>query len=140
MARMEIPPWHLGHVVRKLMEAQNLNVSSLAEKARVKTNTISNLLRGGEFKDGTLEKVATVLKTTALEIRQECDRSNAAHEPLPGGVALARRATDRDPEEVDAQQYARRILRLPNSASTAIFNMIRAFEEALGLLQRRNQF
>ena len=77
------------------------------------------------------------------DLHEELRRSNAWRTskvlPLPVGEPHHRRITDRDPEQVDADQYARRILRLANSAQTAIYNIIRAFEEVSGLLTGRRE-
>lgn len=133
-----MPPWHVGHVIQKLMgaTAKRMKRDELATKAGVQPMTITNLLRRGRPDQDTLEKVAKVFGCTADDIRHEADRSNQRSVPLP--IAdQRRRATDRDPVEVEAEQYARRLVRLSDSAQTAIFNTIRAFEAAFGFLNRR---
>lgn len=137
-----IPPWHVGHVVWKLMLAHQpdeMTRGELSEHAKVRPMTITHMLRTGRSEDDTVEKVAHVFGLTALELKQEAERANQQRTAI---LALAadqrRRATDRDPGEIEAEQYARRLVRLTNAAQTAIFNTIRAFEEAFGILNRRN--
>ena len=131
------PPWHIGHVVWKLMlahEAEEIQRGELAERADVRPMTITHMLRTGRSDDATVEKVARVFGCTALELKQEVERSNQHPISAPIGEQR-RRVTDRDPLDVDAEQYARRLVRLPHDVQGAIFMAIRAFE---GLLSRRN--
>src|SRR5215213_5259797 len=134
---MEMPPWHVGHVVHKLMVARTVKMTRdhLADEASVQPMTITNLLKYGRPDQSTLEKVAQVFGCTALDIRNEVERSNQSRSHVVSitPVDQRRRLADRDPAEIDAEQYARRIVRLANSAQTAIYNVIRAFEEAYGL-------
>lgn len=144
MTRMaDMPPWHVGHVLKKLMLARDPEMTrqELAARSGKRPMTITNLLKGGTYEDETLTAVCVVLDVTKAELYAEVDRSNAARSsnviPLPSGE-LRRRTSDRDPFEIEADQYARRLLRLSNSAQTALYNAIRAFEEAFGLLKSGN--
>lgn len=145
-AAMSIPPWQMGDVLRKIMLARTppLDGSTLAKLAQKRRSTISNLLRNGRYDLDTIEAVCRVLGVDQVAIQEEIRNSNAWRTgaqviPMPTTEgAPKRRASDREPDQIDADQYARRILRLPNSAQVAIYNAIRAFEEILGLFGRRN--
>jgi len=136
---MELPPWHVGHVVRKLMLAHvpEITRTELAAKSGKRPMTITHLLKTGRSDDETIEAVAQVFNLTALELRQEVERSNQRSQVVSLAAEQRRRASDREPNEVEAEQYLRRLMRLSNSAQTAIFNTIRAFEEAIGLFNNR---
>ena len=114
--------------------------TELAERSGKRPMTITHLLKGGKYDDDTIEAVCRVLNVTKAEVYAEVERSNG----LPSNVfplrptEQKRRATDREAQEIEAEQYARRLLRLANSAQTAVYNAIRAFEEAYGLLKNSN--
>lgn len=127
-----LPPWHVGHVVWKLMlahEPKEMQRGELAIRAKLRPMTVTHLLRTGRSEDDTIDAVAKVFGYTALELRQEADRANQRAEP--SGMPKLRRATDRSQDEVDAEQYARRMMRLSEAAQNAIFMTIRAFESLL---------
>jgi hypothetical protein len=135
---MEIPPWHVGHVVKKLMLAhtpKEMKRKELAKRAGIGSEmTITNMIRYGRSDDATIEKVAAVFGLTAHKLRDDAARAN--QEVLAvAPEEQRRRATDRPQAEVDAEQYARRLMRLTESAQNAIFFTIRAFE---ALLSRRD--
>jgi transcriptional regulator with XRE-family HTH domain len=135
-----MPPWHVGHVIKKLMLAaqpKEITRTELAERSGKRPMTITHLLKGGKYDDGTIEAVCRVLGVTKAELYAEVERSNARGSNVVSmhPAEQKRRLSDRDQHEIDADQYARRLLRLANSAQTAIYNAIRAFEEAYGLLK-----
>lgn len=143
IASVDMPPWHVGHVLAKLMLArrpEEMTNKELAQRAGKRPTTISHLLRGGKYDDDTLESVCKVLGVTKAEVYSEVERSNARGSNVVPmhPTEQKRRLSDRDQHEIDAEQYVRRLLRLANSAQTAIFNAIRAFEEAYGLLKNSN--
>jgi hypothetical protein len=138
---MDIPQWHVGHVVWKLMLAQEpeeMTRGELAEKSGRRPMTITHMLRTGRSDDDTVEDVARVFGLTAFDLKQEVQLSNQRAIVTPDAEPR-RRASDRDPLDVEAEQYVRRLQRLTDAAQTAIFNTIRAFESALGHLNRRNE-
>jgi hypothetical protein len=136
MADFSFPPWHVGHVVYKLMianEGDEMTRGDLAERADLRPMTITHMLRTGRSEDDTIEAVARVFGCTALELKQEVQRANqGAVAAVPAGEQR-RRASDRPQEDVDAEQFARRMMRLSESAQNAIFMTIRAFE---GMMRR----
>lgn len=141
---MDMPPWHIGHVIKKLMMAREPEITrtQLATRAGKRPMTITHLLKGGKSDPETIDAVCAVLEVSPADLYMEVERSNAGR---PSNVFTMqtgeprRRVMDRDPQEVDAEQYARRLLRLANSAQTAVYNAIRAFEEAYGLLKNTHE-
>src|SRR4051812_7747047 len=105
--RMPMPPWHIGHVVRKIMEARRprLTRTSLAQKAGKRPNTITNLLQGGRSDEDTIQAVCKVLNCDKSELYAEVERSNAGGAQLRAVSTAASR--ERSPESIDADQYAR---------------------------------
>jgi hypothetical protein len=136
---MDIPPWHVGHVLRKLMQdpVPEITRAKLAETAHVDPMTVTNILKGGNYEHPTLEAICRALGVTVADVMLDVDRSNngRTHSTIQF-PAQRRRLMDRDQATIDAEQYARRIGRLPSSVQTAVFTMIRAYEEVLGLLNQ----
>lgn len=142
---MEMPPWHVGHVIRKVMEAQRPEVkrTPLAKKAGLRPMTITHLLKTGRSEGDTIDKVCDVLNISPAAVLAEAERANTRSNVIPLTLSTIaeqqrRRASDRDLDDQEAEQFARRVLRLAVSAQTVIYNAIRAFEEAYGLLKPRN--
>lgn len=127
-----MPPWHVGHVVKKLMLAHQpskLLRGQLAKATGLQPGTISHLLDTGRSEDDTVQRIAEVFGFNAFDLRQEVERSN--QRGVTEGGDFRRRSTDRNQDEQDADAYARRLVQLSLSAQTAIFTTIRAFEAAL---------
>lgn len=140
---MEMPPWHVGHVIRKLMEARDpeLGRTELAQRAKLRPMTVTNLLRGGRHDEGTLRKVCDVLDVSPGAVQIEVERSNAGRVGSPlaiNNLIHRRRDADRDEATREAEMTARRMLRLPSHAQSAIHLIIRAFEEAYQMVARRS--
>lgn len=142
---MEMPPWHVGHVIRKVMEARRPEVkrTPLAKKAGVRPMTVTHLLKTGRSEGDTIEKVCDALDISPAVVLAEAERASGRGNvlllpPLLTAEQQRRRSSDRDPETQEAEQFARRVLRLAVSAQTVIYNAIRAFEEAYGFLKPRN--
>lgn len=142
---MDIPPWHIGHVIKKVMQSRDPEVTrgKLAEDADVDPMTITNMLRGGNYERETLEAICRALEISPAEVQIDLDRSNAGR---AGATILQhpttearRRAADREQQVIDAEQYARRIIRLPVSARISIYAAISAFEEAISAFRQRRE-
>jgi transcriptional regulator with XRE-family HTH domain len=138
---MEMPPWHIGHVIRKLMMVRDpeLTRTRLAELAQVRPMTITHMLKGGTSDPDTLEAVCRVLGVSEIDIKSEVQRSNAGSTNLlqMPNAEQRRRLTDRDQLEIDAEQYARRLLRLQQTPQMVVYNTIRAFEEAYAAASKK---
>jgi hypothetical protein len=132
---MDIPPWHVGHVVKKLMLAHEpeMKRGKLAALAGLGEMTITNMIKFGRSENTSLEKVARVFEVTALAIREDAERANQGQlGELNASTERKRRASDRDPTEVEAEMYMRRMQKLPRDAQNVILLAIRAFESAFG--------
>lgn len=65
--------WHEGDIVRKLRETANKTQEEVAEKANVRTATMSKLERTGKFDIETLKKVCNALNVEIGDIYSTID-------------------------------------------------------------------
>lgn len=111
--------WHIGDVVRKLREAQQLSRKELADLAGIRQNTLGDLERNvSNFERETLRKVAIALSVTV--------------DGLYGEVPNIKLSPSIDP--VDAETIAR-YLKLERDQR----NAVRIVVDQLGLFPDRQR-
>lgn len=131
--------FHIGDAILKIMTARGYTRAQLAKESGHRRNTIGDLIaQASETEPATIEDVLRVLNVDRAYVEALVQRMNGQGQKVTQmrPPDIRERAIDKDPVKREAAEYGLRIASLPLDAQMAIFNIIRALENAYGLLRR----